>query len=177
MLGPIPKPPFDVPGCLSVHLTSATACTVPRSQGLNATGEAAEAAAVRSAGGTYIDTDPVVLHGHHLRGHGRQSARLPRRQPPHRHLRLVSDPSDPRRAVLGARPGLSHVPGPDRFAVAGDGQTADHWRPNHRRILVAPNSDFSWTNSLEGSSKVPDGGTPGVKVTSTLATRSPPNSR
>ncbi len=58
VLGPIPKPPSDVPGCLSVHLTSATACTVPRSQGLNATGEAAEAAAVRSAGGTYIDTTP-----------------------------------------------------------------------------------------------------------------------
>ena len=47
VLGPVPKPPFDVPGCLSVHLSDAPACTEPLSQGINAAGMAAERAAVR----------------------------------------------------------------------------------------------------------------------------------
>ena len=33
VFGPIPKPPFDVPGCLSANLTDATACTVPARRG------------------------------------------------------------------------------------------------------------------------------------------------
>jgi hypothetical protein len=58
VMGPIPKPPADVPGCLSQHLTSATACTVPLSAGVNAAGQAAEKAAVSAAGGVYVPTEP-----------------------------------------------------------------------------------------------------------------------
>ena len=58
VIGPVPKPPFDVPGCLSAHLTSATACTVPAAIGLNASGIAAEQAVVTANGGTYLDTRP-----------------------------------------------------------------------------------------------------------------------
>ena len=55
VIGPVPKPPFDVPGCLSVHLTSATACTVPLSVSINETGQAGERTAVTGAGGSYLD--------------------------------------------------------------------------------------------------------------------------
>ncbi len=58
VIGPVPKPPFDVPGCLSVHLTSATACTVPLSRGINVPGKLAEEHAVAAAGGSYLDPDP-----------------------------------------------------------------------------------------------------------------------
>jgi hypothetical protein len=58
MLGPVPKPPFDVPGCLSAHLTSATACTVPIGVGLNQSGIAAETMVVNNNGGSYVDTQP-----------------------------------------------------------------------------------------------------------------------
>jgi peptidoglycan/LPS O-acetylase OafA/YrhL len=56
VMGPIPKPPFTVPGCLSVHLTSATACTVARATGVNASGMAAERSTVQAAGGLYVNT-------------------------------------------------------------------------------------------------------------------------
>jgi peptidoglycan/LPS O-acetylase OafA/YrhL len=58
VFGPVPKPPFDVPGCLSAHLTSATACTVPIGVGLNQSGIAAETSAVQDSGGSYVDTQP-----------------------------------------------------------------------------------------------------------------------
>ncbi len=58
VVGPIPKAPFDVPGCLSVHLTSATACTIPLAQGINVLGKLAEEQAVAAAGGSYVDPDP-----------------------------------------------------------------------------------------------------------------------
>jgi peptidoglycan/LPS O-acetylase OafA/YrhL len=58
VFGPVPKPPFDVPGCLSANLTNATACTVPVGVGLNEGGIAAETTAVTSNGGTYVDTQP-----------------------------------------------------------------------------------------------------------------------
>jgi hypothetical protein len=58
VIGPVPKPPFDVPGCLSVHLSSATACTVPLTVGINQTGLAAERTAVTRAGGSYLDAQP-----------------------------------------------------------------------------------------------------------------------
>ncbi len=58
VFGPVPKPPFDVPGCLSAHLTSATACTVPVGVGLNESGIAQEDSVVVDNGGTYIDTQP-----------------------------------------------------------------------------------------------------------------------
>jgi hypothetical protein len=47
-----------VPGCLSAHLTSATACTVPIGVGLNQSGIAAETSAVQDSGGSYVDTQP-----------------------------------------------------------------------------------------------------------------------
>jgi peptidoglycan/LPS O-acetylase OafA/YrhL len=58
VLGPVPKPPFDVPGCLSTHLTDATSCTVPLGVGLDESGMAAEDSAVSKNGGTYLDTQP-----------------------------------------------------------------------------------------------------------------------
>jgi len=58
VFGPVPKPPFDVPGCLSAHLTDATACTVPVDVGLDVPGMAAEMLAVTKNGGTYVDTQP-----------------------------------------------------------------------------------------------------------------------
>ena len=58
VFGPIPKPSFDVPGCLSAHLTHATACTVPVDAGLNALGMGSEMLAVTRSGGTYVDTQP-----------------------------------------------------------------------------------------------------------------------
>jgi peptidoglycan/LPS O-acetylase OafA/YrhL len=58
VIGPVPKPPFDVPGCLSAHLTSARACTVPAGVGLDASGIAAERSVVTASGGTYLDARP-----------------------------------------------------------------------------------------------------------------------
>jgi len=58
VMGPIPKPPFNAPGCLSVHLTSATACTVALPQGLNVPGKLSEERVVAAAGGSYLDPDP-----------------------------------------------------------------------------------------------------------------------
>jgi hypothetical protein len=58
VLGPVPKPPFDVPGCLSANLTNATACNVPLNVALNKGGIAAETTAVTGNGGTYVDTQP-----------------------------------------------------------------------------------------------------------------------
>jgi hypothetical protein len=58
VFGPVPKPPFDVPGCLSANLTDATACTVPAAVGLNEGGIAAETTAVTDNGGAYVDTQP-----------------------------------------------------------------------------------------------------------------------
>jgi hypothetical protein len=58
VIGPVPKPPFIVPDCLSTHLTSATACTTPLSVGVNDPGMASEQATVTSAGGLYLDVQP-----------------------------------------------------------------------------------------------------------------------
>ncbi len=58
VFGAIPKPPFDVPGCLSAHLTDATACSVPVAVGLDAGGIAAEMSVVTENGGTYVDSRP-----------------------------------------------------------------------------------------------------------------------
>jgi peptidoglycan/LPS O-acetylase OafA/YrhL len=63
VIGPIPKPPVLVPDCLSAHLTSATACTVPLSQSVNLAGEAAERGAVTTAGGAYVVTQPWFCAG------------------------------------------------------------------------------------------------------------------
>lgn len=55
VLGPAPDPHATVPSCLSAHLDDASACAPTRAAGLNPGGIAAEAAAVRAAGGTYAD--------------------------------------------------------------------------------------------------------------------------
>ncbi len=56
VIGPVPKPPFDVPGCLSAHLTSASACNVPIGVGFNLSGIQAEQTVVTDNGGSYVDT-------------------------------------------------------------------------------------------------------------------------
>jgi peptidoglycan/LPS O-acetylase OafA/YrhL len=58
VVGPVPKPPFNVPDCLSAHLTDAVACTEPVSTEINDAGMAAERAAVTAAGGIYLDVQP-----------------------------------------------------------------------------------------------------------------------
>ncbi|WUI28996.1 acyltransferase [Mycobacterium sp. NBC_00419] len=55
VLGPVPDPHSTVPVCLSDHLTDTRDCTPDRSIAMNAKGIAAEATAVRSAGGRYAD--------------------------------------------------------------------------------------------------------------------------
>jgi hypothetical protein len=60
VLGPTPKPPADVPTCLSAHLDDAAVCDFARATGVNAAGEQAERAAVRAAGGDYLDVAPWV---------------------------------------------------------------------------------------------------------------------
>ncbi|HSS09128.1 MAG TPA: acyltransferase family protein [Acidimicrobiales bacterium] len=58
LMGPIPKPPIDVPNCLSAHTTSAVACTVPLAVAINADGRAAEQATTVAAGGSYVNPQP-----------------------------------------------------------------------------------------------------------------------
>jgi peptidoglycan/LPS O-acetylase OafA/YrhL len=58
VMGPMPQSPVDVPGCLSSHLTDATACTIPASIAIDASGMMAEQAATQQAGGHYIDIQP-----------------------------------------------------------------------------------------------------------------------
>jgi hypothetical protein len=55
VLGPVPDPHSVVPVCLSAHLSDTRACTPDRPIALNANGIAAEAAAVRAAGGQYAE--------------------------------------------------------------------------------------------------------------------------
>jgi peptidoglycan/LPS O-acetylase OafA/YrhL len=56
VLGPIPKPSFSVPSCLSENLTTATSCETLRGAGVNLPGMRAEEATVRAAGGSYVNT-------------------------------------------------------------------------------------------------------------------------
>lgn len=63
VIGAIPKPPFLVPQCLSQHLTSASQCTLSENTVVNISGVASEEAAVRSAGGTYINVLPWFCAG------------------------------------------------------------------------------------------------------------------
>jgi peptidoglycan/LPS O-acetylase OafA/YrhL len=58
VIGPVPKPPFNVPDCLSAHLDDAAACTEPVSTEINDAGMAAERSYVTAAGGTYLDVQP-----------------------------------------------------------------------------------------------------------------------
>jgi peptidoglycan/LPS O-acetylase OafA/YrhL len=58
VMSPIPKPPVDVADCLSDHLTTATACTMPIPTVIDVSGKAAEKAAVVAAGAFYINAEP-----------------------------------------------------------------------------------------------------------------------
>jgi peptidoglycan/LPS O-acetylase OafA/YrhL len=60
VMGPTPKPPFDVPGCLSEHLGDATACTVPYGQAVNGMGMSAERAAATDAGAHYVNVSKYI---------------------------------------------------------------------------------------------------------------------
>jgi peptidoglycan/LPS O-acetylase OafA/YrhL len=55
VLGPTPKPPSDVPTCLSEHLTAMDECVTPVATAVSASGAAAERAAARAAGAHYVD--------------------------------------------------------------------------------------------------------------------------
>ena len=55
VLGPVPDPHSAVPACLSAHLFDTRACTPDRPIAMDANGIAAEAAAVRAAGGQYAE--------------------------------------------------------------------------------------------------------------------------
>ncbi|MGE2715895.1 acyltransferase family protein [Mycolicibacterium litorale] len=55
VLGPVPDPLSIAPSCVSDHMDDVVACSPARSLALNDTGIAAEAAAVRAAGGRYAD--------------------------------------------------------------------------------------------------------------------------
>jgi peptidoglycan/LPS O-acetylase OafA/YrhL len=58
VIGPVPKPPFNVPDCLSAHLSDAVACTQPVAAEINEVGLAAERTYVTAAGGAYLDVQP-----------------------------------------------------------------------------------------------------------------------
>jgi peptidoglycan/LPS O-acetylase OafA/YrhL len=61
VMSPTPKSDLtDVPDCLSAHLTDVQSCTTTTATSVNAGGFAAEQAAVRAAGGAYIDVTPWV---------------------------------------------------------------------------------------------------------------------
>lgn len=55
VLGPVPDPHDTVPTCLSAHINDVGACTPQRSNAMNDTGIAAEAAAVQAGGGQYAN--------------------------------------------------------------------------------------------------------------------------
>jgi hypothetical protein len=92
VLGPTPKPKVDVPDCLSRHLRNAVACTTPRQVALDTGGVRAERQAVQRGRRQLPGRHPLAVHPLNLHGHGRESARLPRRQPPHHHLHDLVSP-------------------------------------------------------------------------------------
>ncbi|MFS0899660.1 SGNH hydrolase domain-containing protein, partial [Mycolicibacterium litorale] len=55
ILGPVPDPLSTVPSCVSDHIDDVVACSPARPEAVNDNGIAAEAAAVRAAGGSYAD--------------------------------------------------------------------------------------------------------------------------
>jgi peptidoglycan/LPS O-acetylase OafA/YrhL len=60
LLGPIPKPPADVPTCLSAHLSTVPACDLRRTATtVDVTGMTAELAATRAGGGRYLNVIPL----------------------------------------------------------------------------------------------------------------------
>jgi hypothetical protein len=63
VMGAIPKPPTNVPTCLSAHLTSATECTFDSGPTVDLAGIAAEQAATAAGGGYYVDVIPLFCAG------------------------------------------------------------------------------------------------------------------
>lgn len=63
VMGAIPKPPSDVPTCLSAHLHNVPACTFERQDTVNETGVRAEAAATAAGSGTYLNLIPLLCTG------------------------------------------------------------------------------------------------------------------
>jgi peptidoglycan/LPS O-acetylase OafA/YrhL len=55
VLGPTPKPPFDVPSCVSGHLNDVQACATPLAQAINLQGRRAERVVAERAGARYVD--------------------------------------------------------------------------------------------------------------------------
>ncbi len=60
ILGPVPKPPADVPTCLSAHLTTESACDFPRASSVSEAGIQAEQAIAQSSGAAYLDLTPFM---------------------------------------------------------------------------------------------------------------------
>ena len=63
VLGPIPKPPQDVPSCLSAHLRDVQRCTIGQAATLSAAGIRGERSAVLAAGGAYFDLSRLLCAG------------------------------------------------------------------------------------------------------------------
>ena len=60
VLGATPKPPTDIPTCLSGRLRRVPECNLQRAAAVDALGADAERVAVRRAGGSYFDVAPWV---------------------------------------------------------------------------------------------------------------------
>ena len=60
VMGPTPKPPGDIPGCLSEHLSDATACVFPQGMSIDLPGQAREHDAAVAAGAAYVDVTPYI---------------------------------------------------------------------------------------------------------------------
>jgi hypothetical protein len=58
ILGPTPRPPGDIPSCLSAHMTSADKCALRTARSTNPLGIFAEAAAASDGGADYVDATP-----------------------------------------------------------------------------------------------------------------------
>jgi hypothetical protein len=58
ILGPTPKPPSDIPSCLSAHLTHADQCALQRATATNPLTMYSEATAANNGGAEYIDVTP-----------------------------------------------------------------------------------------------------------------------
>ena len=55
VMGPTPKPPFDVPSCLAAHLADPAGCLLPHGVSVDLAGLANERSAAEAAGATYDD--------------------------------------------------------------------------------------------------------------------------
>lgn len=63
VMGVIPKPPSDVPTCLSAHLRNVPACTFERRETVDEKGVRAEQAATTAGNGSYLNLIPSLCTG------------------------------------------------------------------------------------------------------------------